>query len=102
MSQPTFDPMRKRGSFSSWNGNKYPHVKLRGYYSDVISNQNADKTGVGLLMNKIFFFYRFRLNLKFNKVITEIPESTHSHLWDVHTEKNMPLSKIFLNIWNNI
>ena len=37
---------QKKGSFSSWKGNSYPKVKLRGFYSDIISNQNADKTGV--------------------------------------------------------
>jgi hypothetical protein len=36
----------KRGSFSSWRGNNYPNVKLRGYYSDIVSHQNADKIGV--------------------------------------------------------
>ena len=36
----------KRGSFTSWRGNKYPNVKLRGYYSDVTSVQNSDKTNV--------------------------------------------------------
>lgn len=38
--------LQKRGSFTSWRGNKYPQVKLRGFYSDVVSNQNAEKTGV--------------------------------------------------------
>lgn len=36
----------KRGSFSSWKGNKYPQVKLRGFYSDVTSQQNSDKNQV--------------------------------------------------------
>lgn len=36
----------KRGSFTSWRGNKYPSVKLRGYYSDITSNQNVDKVNV--------------------------------------------------------
>jgi hypothetical protein len=36
----------KRGSFTSWRGNKYPNVKLRGYYSDVTSVQNADRVNV--------------------------------------------------------
>lgn len=40
---------QKRGSFSSWKGNSYPKVKLRGFYSDIISNENADKTGVTFL-----------------------------------------------------
>lgn len=36
----------KRGSFTSWRGNKYPQVQLRGYYSDVVSIQNSDRTEV--------------------------------------------------------
>jgi hypothetical protein len=40
------DVQHNKDSFSSWKGNKYPHVKLRGFYSDVISNQNSQKIGV--------------------------------------------------------
>lgn len=36
----------KRGSFSSWRGNSYPEVKLRGFYSDITSHQNLEKTRV--------------------------------------------------------
>jgi hypothetical protein len=36
----------KRPSNSVWRGNKYPAVKLRGYYSDVASKENMDKIGV--------------------------------------------------------
>ena len=36
----------KKDSFSSWRGNKYPQVKLRGFYSDIASTENASKTGV--------------------------------------------------------
>ena len=36
----------KRGTYTSWKGNKYPEVKLRGFYSDVVTHQNVDKTGV--------------------------------------------------------
>lgn len=36
----------KRGTYTSWKGNKYPEVKLRGFYSDVATHQNVDKTGV--------------------------------------------------------
>ena len=39
-------PRPKRGSFSSWRGNKYPEVKLRGFYSDITSHQNQEKTKV--------------------------------------------------------
>ena len=38
----------KRPSNSVWRGNKYPAVKLRGYYSDVASKENIDKIGVSL------------------------------------------------------
>ncbi len=62
---------KKRGSFSSWKGNQYPKVKLRGFYSDIISNENADKTGL----------------------IENIPESEHSHQWQVNKEEHAPLSK---------
>lgn len=61
----------KRGSYTSWKGNKYPQVKLRGYYSDVVSNQNADKTGL----------------------IEELPDVTHSFAWDVNKENHAPLGK---------
>ena len=43
------DPIKsgaKRSSFGSWKGNKYPSVKLRGFYSEVASNQNAEKAHV--------------------------------------------------------
>ena len=44
----------KRGSFTSWKGNKYPEVKLRGFYSDITSHQNADKTGVIIFNIRLF------------------------------------------------
>lgn len=36
----------RRPSNSVWRGNKYPAVKLRGFYSDVASKENTDKIGV--------------------------------------------------------
>ncbi len=36
----------KRGSLTSWRGNKYPSLKLRGFYSDVTSRHNLEKTQV--------------------------------------------------------
>lgn len=59
----------KRNSFTSWKGNKYPQVKLRGFYSDVVSNQNAEKSGV----------------------IEELPDVTHSFAWDINKENHVPL-----------
>ncbi len=70
-SHPNPAQAEKRGSFSSWKGNKYPHVKLRGFYSDIISNENADKTGI----------------------VDNIPDSEHCHLWQVNKEDHLPLSK---------
>ena len=51
MSDPNqaVQPNSKRGSFTSWKGNKYPQVKLRGFYSDVVSIQNSEKTGVSTI-----------------------------------------------------
>jgi hypothetical protein len=46
----------KRDSFSSWKGNKYPQVKLRGFYSDVVSIQNSEKTGVRINFNCCLLF----------------------------------------------
>lgn len=62
-------PCKKRDSFSSWKGNRYPQVKLRGFYSDIISNENADK-----------------IDIEGN-----LPDAQHCQIWDVHTEKNLPL-----------
>jgi hypothetical protein len=39
-------PAKKRGSMVSWRGNKYPEVKLRGFYSDITSQQNVETTQV--------------------------------------------------------
>ena len=50
--------LQKRGSFTSWRGNKYPQVKLRGFYSDVVSNQNAEKTGVILTFLSHCFYFK--------------------------------------------
>lgn len=36
----------RKDSFSHWKGNKYPEVKLRGFYSDIASVDNVEKTGV--------------------------------------------------------
>ena len=63
----------KRGSFSTWKGNRYPQVKLRGFYSDIISNENADKIGIN----------------------EDIPDASHCHMWEVNKEKHLPLSKYF-------
>lgn len=38
----------RKDSFGHWKGNKYPEVKLRGFYSDIASVDNAVKTGVKL------------------------------------------------------
>ena len=38
----------KRGSFISWRGNKYPEIKLRGFYSDITSIINVDRAQVNL------------------------------------------------------
>ena len=54
----------KRSSLTSWRGNQYPNVKLRGYYSDVTSVPNAEKIGVSILLNvHIFSFKVLTLNL---------------------------------------
>lgn len=49
--QPVPPSTAKRGSFSSWRGNKYPQVKLRGFYSDITSTHNSDKAGVNYSSN---------------------------------------------------
>lgn len=49
MSQEIEKPRPKRGSFSSWRGNKYPEVKLRGFYSDITSHENLEKTKVMII-----------------------------------------------------
>lgn len=48
---------KKRGSMTSWRGNKYPEVKLRGFYSDIASYQNAERTNVNyqLFMSCLYF-----------------------------------------------
>ncbi|RNA15334.1 Dynein heavy chain axonemal, partial [Brachionus plicatilis] len=59
----------KKDSFSHWKGNKYPQVKLRGFYSDIASVDNVEKTGI----------------------IDQVPDVIHSHAWEVHKEKHVPL-----------
>jgi hypothetical protein len=54
----------KRPSNSVWRGNKYPAVKLRGYYSDVASQENMDKIGVRLLGKKNYLFFNYNVFLK--------------------------------------
>ena len=49
---PSYMLKKKRGSMTSWRGNKYPEVKLRGFYSDITSEQNVDKTHVSLQRNR--------------------------------------------------
>lgn len=71
MSQEIEKPRPKRGSFSSWRGNKYPDVKLRGFYSDITSQQNLEKT----------------------RVIEEVPQVFQSYAWESHKEKHVPLGK---------
>lgn len=39
----------RKDTFSHWKGNKYPQVKLRGFYSDIASLDNYEKTGVILI-----------------------------------------------------
>jgi len=50
--QTAYNP-GKRGSLTSWRGNKYPSLKLRGFYSDVTSRHNLEKTQVC----KVVFIY---------------------------------------------
>ena len=44
----------RRGTYTAWKGNKYPEVKLRGFYSDVASQQNVEKTGVNTKLATCF------------------------------------------------
>ena len=60
---------KKRDSFSAWNGNSYPAVKLRGFYSDVVSSENAARVPLG----------------------EHLPDVEQCHLWQVNTEKHLPL-----------
>lgn len=53
--EKSFNPYAKRTSFSSWRSNQYPEIKLRGYYSDVTSQHNLDKTSVSQIYDKFFF-----------------------------------------------
>jgi hypothetical protein len=69
-------PRLRRGSFVSWRGNKYPEVKLRGFYSDITSIKNVDKA----------------------QVIIEIPEVSQSHAWEVNKEKHLPPGKNYFKI----
>jgi hypothetical protein len=60
---------RRKDSLGSWRGNKYPSVKLRGFYSEIVSNQNADKTGViDHFVNEIFEF-QFKLYFNLTKKV---------------------------------
>lgn len=57
MSQEIEKPRPKRGSFSSWRGNKYPEVKLRGFYSDITSHENLEKTKVMIILLRFNHFF---------------------------------------------
>ena len=45
---PSPPKQAKSASNLTWRGNRYPSVKLRGYYSDVLSKENIDRIGVSM------------------------------------------------------